>query len=771
MRKTIVISVFFIASGALAQDVARVEKYREKGVTFLSDRLQMHWRTHATQQYMRGEVYSHCGGDSAACPTLQINGARSHVTNYLRPSIDSLLARHEDPRGMWLRNKTLPGMPYEWVLLSRTGCIIGSINLEIAGIALDAAKLYEKEKISGVVSERGKQYAQMAYNVLETYVIGVLNTKMPIDLDHGHSQTLYGLQTLETIHEDVVPKLCAIYRILRDNGWLADIEKQRALEDGFRHWADIIEANGVPHNNWNLMQARFIFNIGQVLRPNSSYGDGKGQQYYFDIVENGNSIRQWGLKTLCDYGYDPVTGIWCECPGYSQGVLGDLAEFVRLYRTQLGVDLTQKIPVITKAAKASVEYLFPDSMTIGFGDTHPSRLKPEIYKKLGIDLSSLHPSRTFAAPKTSWLIQRTGMNPMKSLAFALNASQGNHMHANGISLELYARGQRLAPDGGIGYSLYAGDDYKEWYSQFPAHNTVCVNGISSYPVMMSSHPFRIIANTEQEMGVGATAQYSIAAMTEPETFARQERTVAMISMKEDNGNGYFIDIFRSRQDEGGDNQFHDYFYHNMGQTMIVSDRNGQPLTLSPTEELAFAGGHLYAYSYLFNKKSKEYCDDAIMTYTISPENKDYLNSVKVEECGEIVMKHFVRGEKDRTLFQCLAPTTEGLSRLANMPYDIKNTPTLTFVARQQGEAWHRPFVNVFVPSGAGIENTVVCVEYPEAKAACRGSISAVAVLVTHKNGHRDLIVSTDRDDAKVIVMGKTFSGRFSAIRISGDKVK
>ena len=160
-----------------------------------------------------------------------------------------------------------------------------------------------------------------------------------------------------------------------------------------------------------------------------------------------------------------------------------------------------------------------------------------------------------------------------------------------------------------------------------------------------------------------------------------------------------------------------------------------------------------------------------MTYTISPENKDYLNSVRVEKRGEIVMKHFVRGEKDRTLFQYLAPTTEGLSRLANMPYDIKKTPTLTFVARQQGEAWHRPFVNVFVPSGAGIENSVVSVEYPEVKAACRGSLSAVAVLVTHKSGLCDLIVSTDRDDAKVIVMGRTFSGRFSALRISGDKFR
>ena len=765
MRKSLFIPLLIIASGTVAQNVQKVEKYREKGETYLSDRLQMHWRTHATQQYMRGEAYSHCGGDSAAYPTLQLNGARSHATIYQRPSIDSLLARQEDPRGMWLRNKTLPGMPYEWVPLSRTGNIIGSINLEIAGIALDAAKLYEKEKKAGKVSERGEQYARMAYNVLDTYILGVLHTKMPQDLDHGHMQTLYGLQTQEVIHEDALPKLCIIYGILLDNGWLTDKERQRELEDGFRHWADIIIANGVPHNNWNLMQARFVFNVGQVLRPNSAYPDGKGKEYYFAVVETGKSIRQWSLKAITEYGYDPENGIWCECPGYSQVVLGDLAEFVRLYREELGRDLTEVLPVISLAAQKNVEYLFPDSMTIGFGDTHPHRLKPEIYKKLGIDFAKLHPSRTFSAPKTSWLIQRTGMNPMKSLAFALNASDGNHMHANGISLELYARGQRLAPDAGIGYTLYGSDDYKEWYSQFPAHNTVCVNGISSYPVMMSNHPFRIVANTEQEMGAGATAQYAIAAMTEPETFARQERTVAMISMKEDNGNGYFVDIFRSIQDDGGDSQYHDYFYHNMGQTMTVSDTDRKPLPLTPTEELAFAGGHLNAYSYLFNKKSKEYGGDAVMTYTIRPESNDYLNSVKPQERGEIVMTHFVRGEQQRTLFQCLAPTTEGLSRMANMPYDIKQTPTLTFVARQHGEAWYRPFVNVFVPSGAGTGNTVVSVEYPEVKVACKGRLSAVAVLVKHSDGSQDLIVSTDRDDAKVKVMGKTFTGRFSAIRM------
>lgn len=103
--------------------------------------------------------------------------------------------------------------------------------------------------------------------------------------------------------------------------------------------------------------------------------------------------------------------------------------------------------------------------------------------------------------------------------------------------------------------------------------------------------------------------------------------------------------------------------------------------------------------------------------------------------------------------------------MANMPYDIKSTPTLTYVARQEGEAWQRPFVNVFVPAGAGTDNSVAKVEYPEVTPCGKGKVSAVAVLVTHRDGARDLIVSTDCDDAKVKVLGKTFSGRFNAVRM------
>lgn len=46
---------------------------------------------------------------------------------------------------------------------------------------------------------------------------------------------------------------------------------------------------------------------------------------------------------------------------------------------------------------------------------------------------------TFYAPNASWLVQRNGMDKRHSLMIAQNASEGNHMHANGISMELYGK--------------------------------------------------------------------------------------------------------------------------------------------------------------------------------------------------------------------------------------------------------------------------------------------------------------------------------------------
>ena len=122
---------------------------------------------------------------------------------------------------------------------------------------------------------------------------------------------------------------------------------------------------------------------------------------------------------------------------------------------------------------------------------------------------------------------------------------------------------------------------------------------------------------------------------------------------------------------------HDYFYHNLGQTLTLTAADGSDLNLQPTEELAFAGAHLYAYSYLYDKKVAATNKDVKATFTIDMKDKDG---------DDIYMNLWMKGEPDREVFTALAPMTEGLSRTPNMPYNIKEQPTLTFVARQHGEA-------------------------------------------------------------------------------------
>ena len=73
------------------------------------------------------------------------------------------------------------------------------------------------------------------------------------------------------------------------------------------------------------MQARYVMDIGMILEDDAHYADGKGRGYYIDYVLNQSGIRQWSLKKLADYGYDPHTGIWAECPGYSGVVMNDYA--------------------------------------------------------------------------------------------------------------------------------------------------------------------------------------------------------------------------------------------------------------------------------------------------------------------------------------------------------------------------------------------------------------------------------------------------------------
>ena len=760
------------AKGVFESLQKRTDVYTEKVAadpTWLLSRLQMYWNSHFTDVFIKGEVFDHAGGEKAPAPTVRFTGTRGTVTNYGRPKLEDILPFMDDEKGLFFVNTAKEGRPMEWVEPEKTGRNIESINVEIMDIAMNSAFLYWLTN--------DVKYGKMAADVFDTYMTGIYYRNVPIDLNHGHQQTLVAMTSFEVIHEDIVNQLVPLYDFLYDYLKANKPEKMPIYASAFKKFADNIIDKGVPHNNWDIIQANFVLNIALILEDNTTYSDGKGRSYYMDYILNQSSLRQWSMSKLAAYGFDCKTGIWAECPGYSMNVVGDYANFVRWADSNMNTDILPQLPVVEKAVFALPQYLFPNRNSVGFGDTHPGPVRTEAIvkmiqnaqqwgrkeqeRKFTAMLKCFNPKATevrggrgsinsffaekpmtldstvsagkiedyvtptFWAPNVSWFVQRNGMNPRNSLMISQNASLGNHQHANGISMELYGKGFTLAPDAGIGTGYFA-LDYAEYYAQFLSHNTVCVDGISSYPVMKSNHGFEVKAcYPVPETKNYASVSFSEVAFREPETRADQTRTMSIVTTGQTTG--YYVDVFRSRKELGGD-KMHDYFYHNLGQNLTLTAADGTPLDLKPTEELSFAGANLYAYSYIFDKKAATTAKDVRATFTMGMSDGD-----------DISMTMWMKGSPDRTVFSALSPMCEGLSREPDMPYSVKDQPTLTFVARQQGEAWTRPFVSVFEPTSVKEPSNIASVSFFDAKTRTK---DFAGICVKNKSGRTDYIFSS-----------------------------
>ena len=758
----------------LKAKIENVMSQVDKQPDWLYSRLQMFWKTNASDVFVNGEAFAHPGGERAAEPTVKYNGTRGFESQYNRPKLEDLVPYDDDEQGnVTYVNKVTGKM--EKTSPAKTGCNIAGVNRYIVGIARDAARIY--------AATGDMRYGQMAAKVFDVYMKGIAYRNVPIDLNHGHQQTLVGMTTFEVIHEDVINELTQMYPLIKP----LVKDDQAVIEAGFKKWAENIIANGVPHNNWNLFQADFIVKIALVLQDNQAYADGKGKQYYLDYIVNQNSIRQWSMNKLIDFGFDAKSKTWYESPGYSTTVLSSICDFANMLDEKAGIDLFKLRPILTEAVKTSAEYLFPNRMIAGFGDTHPgylntggidqvlkyatrhknknlisemNLLKNAVAPKAPISEIEAYTSTLFYAPNVSWIAMRSGMDKQHDLMASINASLGNHQHANGISLELYGKGYVLGPDAGIGRTLYSGLDYLEYYSQMPAHNTVVVDGVSSYPVMMSQHAFKVVASypevskeqpaskklSEKKFSIQKDPElkdkitYATVSFIEPETQAQQQRTTAIV--KTSAKGGYYIDVFRSKKKEGGD-KTHDYFYHNLGQEMKVMDAtSGQPLDMKPTEELAFAGGHLYAYSYIYDKKSAE-MQNSVKTQFVTKILDDKVVEA-MDGQREITMTMWMKKDENRTIFQALSPVNLEYERMPNQPYKVDEQPVLTFVARQKGEAWNHPFVCVYEPSSDTEPGDIASVDY-----FTPSEPSAVGIIVKLKDGTEQRIVCSENGKVQI----------------------
>ncbi|MXN90765.1 hypothetical protein GR160_05955 [Flavobacterium sp. Sd200] len=777
------------AAEIVAKTKKNTDKYLEyykKDSTWLLSRLQMYWKTKSTKVFINGGVYDHAEGE-APVPTVRFPGTRDHRTDYIFPKLEDVKPYMDDPRGLFAEHRNNKGQG-EWVSISKTGKIVESLNRQIMGIARDAAFMYW---YTGDV-----KYAEMAYGVLDTYLKGLYYREVPQDISRGHSNTIAGYTSFEVIQEHIINDVTQCYDFL--HGYISKNHQESLglYADTFRKWADLIIKNGVSFNNWNLLEAAHISKIALVLENNSAYKNDRGAQYYLDRIMNQNSVRQWSMRKLMDYGYDPDNAIWNESPGYSLNVLNDFMEFAAFYDHNFNIDLLKDLPVLTKAAKATAQYLYPNKYMVAFGDGHYSKLRPEPVKYLihnaqkygkkedevyftrmlktlydvdvqsgsvkGTTLKDLFEhqalvlqdtvkpaavadftSPLFYSPRVSWLVQRRG-DEKNGLMISQIGSYGNHMHSNGIAMELYGKGLPLAPEMGHG-SSYFSIEYAEYYTQFPAHNTVVVNGKSKYPEMKSNHAFtKEAAYPESGMNRGTMPGYTFSDLTfpEPETNSNQRRVMGIVQTA---GGGYYVDVFRSAQNDGN-NFKNEYFYHNLGQKLELFDKDNTPLKLTDTDALAFADGGLSAYDYMWDKKSVAFGSDFKGRFSLDLKERS------------VNMNFWFKGEEGRELFSVLSPKSTAF-RHGPLPEELNELPIPTLIVQQTGEAWKRPFVAVYEPAENG-KSDIATVDY-------FGKEEQAGIYVTAASGREDFIF-TATTGQEFSNKGMTVTGTYGIITKEGN---
>ena len=140
-----------IKKEAWAQDVFNKLKERtdvytrrtESQPDWLLSRLAMYWKLHATEVYVKGEVFDHAGGEKAPAPTVRYTGTRGTAATHGRPKLEDIVPYDDNEDGnVAFCNNALEGRPLESVHPSKTGRNIENLNCEILGIARDAAFLY-----------------------------------------------------------------------------------------------------------------------------------------------------------------------------------------------------------------------------------------------------------------------------------------------------------------------------------------------------------------------------------------------------------------------------------------------------------------------------------------------------------------------------------------------------------------------------------------------------------------------------------------------------
>jgi hypothetical protein len=728
-------------------------------------------------------------------PTPRFGGARDWATKYQSPAkLEDLKPFNDNEGKVRLLNKETGSE--EWADAGQTGRMFETVNEHIIQTAADAAFIYW---LGG-----DERYADYASEILWTYMYGISFVQPPkFDPADPGAARIIGLTSFEVIHEDIVTPLALCYDFLYD--FLRKQGKDVVLiQNQLKRMADRVIDGGGRVGNWNLNQARIIAFAGLALEDNGNYPDGKGRPYYIDTVLNCRLPAQTGLTHVIKEGSDLETAMWPEAPGYSFGTTADI---VRTASLMSGDPAGQRVladPILPRAITAQMDLIYPNGFATGLGDTVNPRLNTVAVELLLADarqrsdatledrltaalrreissgnydrsananlvaltkyiaeLKQVPPatereSRAFFGKPLNVLIQRNDSagGPDYSLAAAMFGTAGGHVHANGLAIELYGAGLILGADPGRGSSYWQAD-HAEYYSQPPAHNTVIVNGKSTYRIGRGQIAMNLekIEPASCEPAFSPNIGFARAAFSYADPEAQQQRTLALVRTSD--RSGFYFDVFRSRvQSEEG--SFHDYLYHNIGQSLVICDSAGNLLALSGSDLLGSQRGTLKGYDYFKNERSVDFAEDWRATFT-----------AKLRSGPEHLMTLWMPGGIKRRVFALEAPANHA-GREA-LPPEYMDIPMPTVLVRQQGDAWRQPFIAVYEPYLSADGPAITAVRAAKAEGE-NSSLAACVVEGRTKDGGKDsvikvLLAQDDRPGGLHRFEDCSFQGGFGVIML------
>ena len=667
------------------------------------------------------------------------------------------------------------------------------------GLAADAGFLY------WITGE--EKYARFAADIVWTYMEGFSHVTAPkIDPPDAGLAKIIGMTSFEVIHEEIVAQLSVTYDFVHD--YLQKQGKDVALiQNGLKRMIDRVVEGGNAEGNWNLNQARIIAYGGLALEDNASYPDGKGRPYYVDVVLNARLPNQTGLTHVIAENIDKETALWPEAPGYGFKTAADILLVASLVGNDPAAQAVLNAPILKRVVPAQEMLIYPDGWSTALGDTYETRLNAQASELMiatarragdaeterqitallrreiaggfydrnnqsGLEALTKYvdelkdvPPASEPRERSSWgrplniLIQRNpGATPDYALAAGLYGTDGGHVHANGMAIELYGAGMLLAPDLGRGTSYWQ-KDHIEYYSQPPAHNTVIVNGRSDYPAHGKGHiPMKVelVQPALSQNGESPNINFAQGSFEYPKPASKQLRTLALI--RTGAKSGFYVDIFRSKSSEPAES-YHDYLYHGLGQSLSLTDANGKALALSPSTLLTLAKGNLKGYDYFKNEKSVEQAGDFRAVVALDPgDNKP-----------KRAMSLWMLGNKNRTLFSVEAPSCRATRDSLPKLFD---TPMPTLLVRQKGDAWEQPFVTVFEPYFESDGATIESVRPAKTEGDAAGLTAVVIEGHAKDEGQfRAIVMEDQRPDQPRKVEGYDFKGKVGVILSRGDHVE